>query len=189
MSENKDDKFAAKRAAVTGKKSGPSKILVIMGVAVALGVFGALAIGGKTEKEAYSPQATKVHSKPVETAKAQEVVHDVSEFDDGQAHFFEYVTTDGLTMRYFIIKSSDGIIRSALDACDACWHAGKGYRQDGDEMVCNNCRMRFASTKIMEVKGGCNPSPLKREVVDGKVRIKFEDLEQGRKYFELGNKG
>jgi hypothetical protein len=41
--------------------------------------------------------------------------------------------TDGaLTIRYFILKSSDGIIRAAFDACDVCWPAGKGYFQDGD---------------------------------------------------------
>jgi uncharacterized membrane protein len=186
---NKNDKFAAKRAAVTGKKNGKSRTLAILGAVVALGVFGAFMVGGKTEKEAYSPQAAQVQPQPAATAQVQEVVLPVSEFEDGKAHFYKYVTADGLAMRYFILKSSDGVIRSALDACDACWQSGKGYHQEGDEMVCNNCRMRFASTKIMEVKGGCNPSPLKRVVVDGKVRIKFEDIEEGRKYFELGQKG
>jgi uncharacterized membrane protein len=188
MSDSKkEDKLAAKRAAVTGKKSGNSKVVWALGALIAVAAFGAMAVGGKTEKELNVQQVAKVAA-PAAT-EAKEVVYPVSEFEDSKAHFYKHTTPDGLAMRYFILKSSDGIIRSALDACDACWRAGKGYRQDGDQMVCNNCRMRFDSTKIMEVKGGCNPSPLKREVADGKVRIKFEDIEKGRMYFDLGKKG
>ena len=47
-------------------------------------------------------------------------------FDDGKARHFEHVDGE-LTIRYFILKSSDGVIRAAFDACDVCWPAGKGY--------------------------------------------------------------
>ncbi|MDF1556485.1 MAG: Fe-S-containing protein, partial [Deferrisomatales bacterium] len=67
--------------------------------------------------------------------------------------------------------------------------AGKGYRQDGDEMVCQNCRMRFASVKVMEVKGGCNPSPLPNRVENGQVVIQVTDIEAGGMYFKPGQEG
>ena len=31
-------------------------------------------------------------------------------------------------------------------------------------MVCNNCGQQFDSSKINELKGGCNPSPIERTV-------------------------
>ena len=83
-----------------------------------------------------------------------------------------------------MIKSSDGVIRAAFDACEVCYRAKKGYAQQGDNMVCLNCGMKFKSVKVNEVTGGCNPSALKRAVKDGNVIINQQDLLVGAKYFQ-----
>jgi len=110
-------------------------------------------------------------------------------FEDGKAHFFEHKTEKGITIKYFILKSSDGLIRAAFDACDVCWPEGKGYFQKGDFMVCRNCGQRFASIRVNEVKGGCNPAPLAREIQEGNVVIKVGDLLEGSRYFNFTKKG
>jgi len=110
-------------------------------------------------------------------------------FENGTARFYEYKTEDGITIKYFIVKSSDGVIRAAFDACDVCWREGKGYAQKGDFMVCRNCGQRFASIRVNEVKGGCNPGPLAREIKGGNVVIKGSDLLEGKRYFSFGGKG
>lgn len=106
----------------------------------------------------------------------------VSTFDDGTAKYFRQ-TVNGTDVDFFILKSSDGVIRAAFDACDVCFQAKKGYSQVDDTMVCNNCGQRFASTRINEEKGGCNPSPLERNINGDTVFIKFDDIAQGIKYF------
>jgi uncharacterized membrane protein len=113
-----------------------------------------------------------------------EVTFPESTFTDGKARFFEYKTSDGKIVRYFIIKSSDGVIRAAFDACDVCWESGKGYKQKDDLMVCQNCGRRFQSTKVNVVTGGCNPSALTRTVRDGKVVITAQALNEGRRLFK-----
>jgi uncharacterized membrane protein len=105
-------------------------------------------------------------------------------FADGKARHFDY-PANGLTIRYFVLKSADGVIRAAFDACDVCWPAGKGYYQEGDEMVCRNCGRRFASVLINEVKGGCNPAPLHRTIQGDQLIIKAEDIIQGQTYFNF----
>ena len=90
----------------------------------------------------------------------------LSEINDGTAHFFQVKADDGITVTFFTLKSKDGVIRSAVDACDVCYRSGKGYRQAGDFMICGNCGMKFRSDRINEVSGGCNPAPLKR-VIEG----------------------
>jgi uncharacterized membrane protein len=105
-------------------------------------------------------------------------------FEGGQAHHFEY-PHDGLTIRYFVLKSADGVVRAAFDACDVCWRSGKGYTQDGDEMVCKNCGRRFASNRINDVQGGCNPAPLNRIVEGDHLIIQAEDIVRGRAYFDF----
>ncbi|MEJ2476339.1 MAG: DUF2318 domain-containing protein, partial [Desulfobacterales bacterium] len=91
-------------------------------------------------------------------------------------------------IRYFILKSSDGVIRAAFDACDVCWPAGKGYYQDGDVMVCRNCGRRFASVLVNEVQGGCNPAPLKRSLQGERVVIRAQDILEGKQYFDFTGK-
>ena len=110
-------------------------------------------------------------------------------FENGTARFYEYKTEDRITIKYFILKSSDGVVRAAFDACDVCWREGKGYSQKGDFMVCRNCGQRFASVRVNEVKGGCNPAPLAREIKAGNVVIKVSDLLEGKRYFSFNRRG
>ena len=111
-------------------------------------------------------------------------VFPVSEFQDGKARHFNFKISPNQSIRFFVIKSSDGVIRAAFDACEVCYRAKKGYAQQGDNMVCLNCGMKFKSVKVNEVTGGCNPSALKRTVKDGKVIINQQDLLVGEKYFQ-----
>ncbi len=98
------------------------------------------------------------------------------------AHFYVYETPDK-TIRFFLLRSSDGVIRVAFDACDVCFEAHKGYTQDGDEMVCNNCGTRFPSVLINDVQGGCNPAPLTRDAEGGRIVLTAEDIEAGARFF------
>jgi RNA polymerase subunit RPABC4/transcription elongation factor Spt4 len=101
---------------------------------------------------------------------------------DGKAHFFSFGAGER-TVRFFALRKSDGSIGVALDACNACYRAKRGYRQDGDQVICNNCGMAFRPEDIGVVTGGCNPIPLVHTVTGDAVVVKTEVLEQGRKYF------
>lgn len=81
------------------------------------------------------------------------------------------------------MKSSDGVVRAALDACDTCYRERKGYHQQGDVMVCNNCRRTFRSVDINVLQGGCNPAPLERTVVGDHLVLTAASLELGAVYF------
>jgi uncharacterized membrane protein len=106
----------------------------------------------------------------------------ISKVSDGKAQFFAY-RDDGKNINFFVLKSSDGVIRAAFDACDICYKERKGYRQEGDYMVCNNCGQKFPSIRINDVKGGCNPAPLNREVSGKYVILKVQDIKKGNFYF------
>lgn len=114
-------------------------------------------------------------------AEAGMVKIPVKDVSDGHAHYYTY--NGSKAVNFFVLKSSDGVIRAAFDACDVCYGARKGYRQEGDTMVCNNCGQRFPSVKINEIKGGCNPAPLNRVAKDGYLYISPQDIETGAFYF------
>jgi uncharacterized membrane protein len=126
---------------------------------------------------------------PAETAKAVGVFETANAvkipleaLDSGKALFLRQ-EIDGRKIHYFALKSSDGAYRAALDACDVCFQANRGYRQEGDLMVCNKCGQAFPSVRIGEVKGGCNPHPLARKVEGQHLVIRKGDIAAGRNYF------
>ncbi len=180
---NNDDLSATKKAAVlSGEKKdhGPG-VLVFVGLGLALGLGAWLLIRGLGVGGSDGLEITNAQAGVVSLAATQ--------FEDGQARHFSFKTPQGITVRYFVLKSSDGVIRAAFDACDVCWPEGKGYRQEGDFMVCNNCGQRFASRLVNEVKGGCNPAPLGRAVKNGQVLIEARDLAAGTRFFGPGRRG
>lgn len=101
---------------------------------------------------------------------------------DGKAHFCT-VDAAGKEVRFFAVKTKDGRVRTALDACDVCYPEKKGYRQEGDFMLCINCGRRFHMNMVGDQRGGCNPSPLASEVAGENVRVKMADLAVGAAYF------
>jgi len=100
----------------------------------------------------------------------------VGEVSNGRAHYFKVKAFDGVMVTFFVVKSRDGIIRAAIDACDVCYKSGKGYIQQDDVMVCTNCGRKFATDKINEVNGGCNPAPLARKLDNDTLVISMKDI-------------
>ena len=177
---------ADKRTAVLGKdRKRKAPLIAALAAALVLAAAGLYLAAGTG-----STPGGKVAIAGASAGGSGEFTYDVGYFSDGKARFFSYRTPDGLTIRYFILRSSDGVIRAAFDSCDSCWAAGKGYRQEGDLMVCNNCGLKFPSARINEVKGGCNPAPLTRIVSNGKVIVKASDLvREGSFYFDFDGRG
>ena len=81
--------------------------------------------------------------------------------------------------RFFVVKASDGTIRTAFDKCDVCYAARRGYRQEGSDMVCNNCGLRFAIDSLgieNQTPGGCWPSYLPHTLENDNIIIRTSDL-------------
>ncbi len=112
-----------------------------------------------------------------------DVTFALSEFDDGVARFYRYMTASGREVRFFVMRSSDGVVRAAFDACDVCFRERRGYRQVGDVMVCNNCGQTFPSVSINEIRGGCNPAPIDRLIQGDRLVLPAASLNAGAAYF------
>lgn len=181
IKKSNQDKLAAKKAAVLGSQKKKQYPLAMAAVVVV--IIAAVVVFFNTQRGGDSPASA---SGPAVVDKTL-VVLPTHLFEDGRARHFEYVSGED-TIRYFVLKSSDGVLRAAFDACDVCWPAGKGYYQDGDHMVCRNCGRRFASVLVNEVQGGCNPAPLNRKLENEKLVIQIKDIEQGRQYFNFDGK-
>ena len=163
-----------KRAQFEGRRS--NKLHIILAT-VALVVVAAIALyvtvgRGPGGTEAAATTATSSGDVKIALAKV----------NDGKAHFYSY-DAGGVQVKYFVLKSSDGVVRAAFDACDVCFAQKKGYHQEGDEMVCNNCGQTFPSNRIGETKGGCNPHPLARRIEGQYLVVRKADIAERKDYF------
>jgi len=183
VSKKQDQSPSQKKALlVTEKKSRSYFRFLLIGLCAGFAASLGFAFWPRPAEQA--PQAAAAAQ-----VKSGQVAYEAAAFEDGRARLFKHQADDGLTIRYFILKSSDGVIRAAFDACDVCWPANKGYQQQGDEVVCRNCGRRFPSVQINVVQGGCNPAPLKRRIEDGRVVIEVQDILDGRQYFDFSRRG
>ena len=171
------DVRAEKRAQFEQPKSRTGLHLALAGIALVAVIAVALVV--VLNRGAQAPAAAAA---PV-AAGGADVTIPVADVSDGQAHFYSY-DASGVEVKYFVLKSADGEYRAAFDACDVCYPNKKGYTQQGDDMVCNNCGLKFESTKINEVKGGCNPSPIERTVKGKDLVLQTADLQAGVQYFQ-----
>ena len=162
-------------AANRGKWIAVTVAVVLLGGIGSLGYSGV--IGDFFKK---SPTESAKSAGVVETADTVKIP--LKSLDSGKALFLTF-ESDGRQLYYFALKSRDGAYRAALDACDVCFRTNRGYRQEGEQMVCNNCGQKFACDKIGEVKGGCNPHPLARGIEGQYLVIKKADIAAGKEYF------
>jgi len=102
-----------------------------------------------------------------------------------KAKWHEY-DSNGVQVKYFTVKADDGSVKTAFDACDVCYRSKKGYSQQGEDMVCNNCGNHYAINGLgtKNIKGGgCWPGYLPNKVEGDFLVIKKSDLEAGRYRF------
>ncbi|MDT8420700.1 MAG: DUF2318 domain-containing protein [Desulfuromonadales bacterium] len=176
MSQDREQK---KNQFVTPEKQHNKRLIpVIAALIVVSAVAGWLVLGqGQEGSDSYTKLASS----------HDEIRIDLDQVSDGQAHYFSH-QVGGEAVSFFIVKSVDGVMRAAFDACDVCYREKKGYRQEGMFMVCNNCDQRFRTDLVNEVKGGCNPAPLERRVEGNEIVIRTADIAKGGWYFQSPDK-
>lgn len=165
MSNNK-----GKKQAKTNKTKKIAVISVIGIVAVIVAVFLIKGMTGGENKAVSSTGDLKIP------------ISEVSE----KAKYYPY-TVNGTKMEVVALKASDGTIRTAFNTCQVCFDSGRGYyKQEGNELVCQNCGNRFQADQVEIVKGGCNPVPIMKEnkTDDGtNITISKDFLEQNKDLF------
>ncbi|MBW2709293.1 MAG: DUF2318 domain-containing protein [Deltaproteobacteria bacterium] len=195
MSNNKKESIKEvshhKKAAVLGIEKKKKKVLpyAVLSICGMLVIAAVIFFQGNVMSSQNSAVPQKAGEDNQRLSQVQAVTYPISLFDEGKAKHFEFRADNNVTIKYFVLKSSDGVIRAAFDACDVCWPSGKGYYQEQDAMVCRNCGKRFSSVKINEVKGGCNPAPLNRKIDGDNLVIQVADILGGKSYFDFSRGG
>lgn len=101
-----------------------------------------------------------------------------------EAAFFT-ADANGTTVPFFAVRDTSGRVHVALDACQVCAEAKKGYIQQGDHMQCRNCGKTFRIAQITEMggKGGCHPIALPSTTAGDSIIVKRSDVAAGVRWF------
>lgn len=195
MGKSGESDRSAKQARFAAKEERPPKARLVWALVAAavvlLVVAGVMFLPGRPKATASSsvvagkaPAAATLGHDPYDQVVAVDgLIHlPLATFDDGLAHYYAYMAGEQ-PIEFFVLKSQDGTVRAALNACDVCFPAKKGYLQDGDVMVCQNCGSRFPADQINVVQGGCNPAGLDRTISGDALVIEVSDIVAGVKYF------
>src|SRR5271170_1191981 len=96
----------------------------------------------------------------------------LSELTDQSLHFYT-AEVNGTVIRFLVIHKTNGDYATALDACQICGR--KGYRQEGQNIICRNCGASIYVPSIGD-RGGCNPIPVKTNVAGGVMIVDLSAL-------------
>jgi uncharacterized membrane protein len=110
----------------------------------------------------------------------EEIIIQLSQITE-QSTWYEY-QYGNTKIKYFAVKSKDGSVKTAFDACDVCFGSKKGYRQEGDYMICNNCGNKYPISGLGTENlrgGGCWPGYIPNNIDGESIKIKKSDLERG----------
>jgi uncharacterized membrane protein len=127
-----------------------------------------------------SSQPARYQDAPV---RDQRIIIPLSQVSDGNVHFYTYRHA-GRSINFFVRTDSKGTISTYFDACYTCYRHKKGYRQEGGDIICNECNMKFglADQKWEEING-CDPISLKSSLEEHSLVIDTAVIEKGAKLF------
>lgn len=120
---------------------------------------------------------------PVPQEKGGLIRIDISGMESSSCRFFSYPSKSGRNVDYIVYKDSTGTGRATLDACRTCYRWRRGYRPEGDEVVCTKCDMRFPLDRLAEGTGSCVPIKLPASLEGQTLVLSVSDLEEGARYF------
>ena len=110
-----------------------------------------------------------------------EIVIPLENVSDGHLHRFVYTASNGIEVRFIVIKKNANAYGVGLDACDIC--GPTGYYERGDhEIVCKLCDV-VMNVSTIGFKGGCNPVPLAYTISRGNMVIQTRNLENEKSRF------
>ena len=137
-------------------------------------------------------------AKPLITPSSGLIEIPVTEVSDNNVHRYSIVD-QGLTIRFFVLRTGFGKFATAFDACYACYSYGRYYLKNG-ELICSQCDAPFPLSKLHLTRGeaepdennsgsmegnGCAPIYLPSRLSGGSIEVRLTDLQSRRKYFDI----
>jgi uncharacterized membrane protein len=121
--------------------------------------------------------------KNVSPTRGGEVRIDVADLKPQDVRFYRFLNSGNQEVHFFVGKDAAGQVQVAFDANEQCFKAKRGYRHEGEWMVCNKCDKAFRLSENNTGGQGCQPIPVHHRVEGGELVLAENDVLQGWRLF------
>ncbi|MFL6201809.1 MAG: Fe-S-containing protein [Thermoanaerobaculia bacterium] len=108
---------------------------------------------------------------------------DLAGLQPQDVRFYRFLNSGNQEVRFFVGRDAKGEVQVAFDANEQCAKGKRGFRHEGEWLVCNKCDKAF---RLAEVNGGgqgCQPIPLHHRVEGAELVLAENDVLQGWRLF------
>ena len=100
-----------------------------------------------------------------------------------EVRFFRFLNASNQEVKFFVGRDGAGHLQVAFDANEQCAKNKRGFRHDGEWVVCNKCDKAFRLSEVNRGGGGCLPVPLRFREDGGELLLSEADVLQGWRLF------
>jgi uncharacterized membrane protein len=100
-----------------------------------------------------------------------------------QVRFYRFLNAGNQEVHFFVGRDTAGDVQVAFDGSEICAKSKRGFRHEGEWMVCNKCDKSFRLSGVNAGGGGCNPIPLRHRVEGDELVIAEADVLGGWRLF------
>ena len=111
------------------------------------------------------------------------VTVDLARLKPLDVHFYRFLNAGNQEVRFFVGRDAGGTVQVAYDANEQCAKLKRGYRHDGEWVICNKCDKSFRLAEVNAGGGGCKPIPLEHRVQGDQLLIAESDVLKGWSLF------
>lgn len=100
-----------------------------------------------------------------------------------QVRFYQFLNAGNQEVRFLVGRDPQGHLAVAFDANEDCAKVKRGFRAEGEWLVCNKCDKAFRLTEVNAGGGGCKPVPLEFREDGEDLVIAEADILKGWRLF------
>ena len=97
--------------------------------------------------------------------------------------FYQFLNSGNQEVHFFVARDGQGRVQVAFDANEQCAKAKRGFRHEGEWVVCNKCDKAFRIAEINSGGEGCTPVPVRHREEGGELLLAENDVVQGWRLF------
>lgn len=157
-----------------GMRLRPWHALVVVAVAIAGLIVAEYYFEGGSRRSSYTR---------VSPGADGSIAVELADLKAGDVRFYQFLNAANQEVDFFVGRDKDGTVEVAYDASEVCAKRRRGFRHDGEWMVCNTCDKAFRLTEVNANPGGCAPVALKHRVEGSRLLLTQDDVLAGWRLF------
>jgi len=112
-----------------------------------------------------------------------EVKVGVGDLKPQEVRFYRFLNSGNQEVRFFVGRDAAGTVQVAFDGSETCAKLKRGFRHQGEWVICNKCEKSFRLAEVNAGGGGCKPIPLEHRVQGDQLLIAESDVLKGWSLF------